>query len=87
LALLRTARDGASRVLCLHNVSVHRQTWTIATSKLDAGIGAWRDLLSGTEHDVAQGRLAIDLAPYQVCWLKMRDSEARAAGAKGGGTG
>ncbi|MBN1937351.1 MAG: sugar phosphorylase [Anaerolineae bacterium] len=59
-ALLRTAPDDQSRVLCLHNVS--GETLSAECSLIRAG---WRDLLSGetgTSH-------IVKLAPFAVRWL------------------
>ena len=68
-ALLRTARDGSSRVLCMHNVSPWQQKIQVATDRLGGSTGVWCDLVTGEDH-VADARLTVDLAPYGVCWLK-----------------
>ncbi len=68
-ALLRTARDGASRVLCLHNVSARRQEVEVAANQLGIVNGAWRDLVAG-QQVAAEARLVVDMAPYGVCWLR-----------------
>jgi glycosidase len=78
-ALLRVARDGASCVLCLHNVSDRVQQVEVSSEELGASAVAWRDLLTGDEYG-ADGKLRVDVGPYGVCWLK-------ALGASADGTG
>ncbi|MFN2129786.1 MAG: sugar phosphorylase [Anaerolineae bacterium] len=78
-ALLRIARDGASRVLCLHNASDRMQQVEISIERLGTSATAWRDLLTGQDHAADSG-LMVEVGPYGVCWLK-------ALGASGEGTG
>ncbi len=62
-ALLRTAPDGSSRVLCLHNVSDRAVTLSLRLS------GDRRDLLDGQAGASSGGTLT--LLPYAVRWLKL----------------
>jgi glycosidase len=72
-ALLRTAPDGGSRVLCLHNVS--DRPWTVQLRLDDLGLPggaqgrAWRDLLSGEAYRCDREGCSLVLPPYAVCWL------------------
>ena len=68
-ALLRTARDGASRILCLHNVSARHLQVEVATGQLGIANGVWWDLVTGQQY-AAEARLVVSLASYGVCWLK-----------------
>jgi sucrose phosphorylase len=68
-ALLRTAPDGSSRVLCLHNVA-NRELAVRLSMPAGETAGAWRDLLSGEVVPAAQGGPALTLPPYGVRWLR-----------------
>jgi hypothetical protein len=72
-ALLRAARDGSSRVLCLHNVSNRAQQVDVSSDELGSSARVWRDLVTREEH-AADGRLTVNLAPYGVCWLKASET-------------
>jgi glucosylglycerate phosphorylase len=70
--LLRTSPDGASQVLCIHNVSDREQSYTISAHTLDIMQPArWFDLLA---EQVLQpdtdGTLRLAVAPYGVQWLR-----------------
>jgi sucrose phosphorylase len=69
--LLRTSLDGASRVLCLHNVSGWTQPVQLSPSELDLPSGIWRDLLTGKAHRPGTGGLSLLLPPYAVRWLRI----------------
>jgi sucrose phosphorylase len=60
-AVERTAPDGHSRVIALHNVSGETAQVTLPGNR------GGRDLVTGTPHDSP----AIALHPYQVAWVKM----------------
>jgi glycosidase len=68
-ALLRTAPQGDSRVLCLHNVSPRA-----GTIRLDPGV--WRDLLSGEEVHAGSEGVSHLLPPYAVRWFASIGHEA-----------
>lgn len=61
-ALLRTALDGASRVLCLHNVS-----GAALRVECDPARSGWRDLLTGETGTSG----TVELPPFAVRWLKI----------------
>jgi len=71
VALLRLSPDGASRVLCLNNVTAQRRSVWLDPGELDLEPGLWRDLLGGEAHRVEPGGLSLSLAPYAVHWLKV----------------
>ena len=60
-AVERTAPDGRSRVVCLHNVSGGDQTVALPP-------GRWRDLLDDAAGPVSG---SLRLAPLQVAWLRL----------------
>ncbi|MCL6510103.1 MAG: sugar phosphorylase [Anaerolineae bacterium] len=66
-ALLRTAPDGRSRVLCLVNVSAEDQLVQVPWRVLLGTNNAVRDLLSGARLSVHGPSLELD--PYEVRWL------------------
>jgi sucrose phosphorylase len=74
-ALLRTAPGDTERVLCLHNVSDHTQLFQVNLDRLGGGDThntAVQDLLTAARYPVDQsGLLAVDVAPYQVLWLRL----------------
>jgi sucrose phosphorylase len=70
-ALLRTAPDGGSRVLCAHNVSAREQTWQLQPAEFGAGPGPWHDLLTGEDHPAGPDGLHLSLPPYAIRWLKI----------------
>ncbi|HZY45656.1 MAG TPA: hypothetical protein VFF70_13000, partial [Anaerolineae bacterium] len=53
------------RVLCLYNVSNERQTISIDPN--------WRDAVSLIDGRSIVSNSTIDLAPYQILWLKRND--------------
>lgn len=61
-ALSRFSPDGVEQVLCLHNVSSRPQQ-----VRLPKTSGPFVDLLTGRSW---AGARSIELAPYQVCWLR-----------------
>jgi glycosidase len=65
-ALLRTSADGAEHIVALHNVANRRVQVDLSAVPL-AEISAYHDLVSGQR--VAAGE-TLDVAPYQVLWLK-----------------
>jgi sucrose phosphorylase len=69
-AVLRTAPDGASHVLCLHNVSNQTLDYEAAGDEFRAGI-TWTDLLNEQHRPVPSSwTLRVALRPYETRWLK-----------------
>mgnify|MGYP005848613389 CR=1 FL=1 len=69
----RNAPKGSEQVLCLHNVSNSRQQVEIAPDEHSVAcerLDVLTDLLSGHTFQVSSGPLKIELAPYEVLWLK-----------------
>ena len=69
-ALLRGEPQGKHRVLCLHNVYDRpaRFEGEIPGAPPD---GRWVDLLSGQHHLARDGKISVELAPYQVVWARL----------------
>ncbi len=65
--LLRTAPDGDQRILALHNVANETVAVTLADPALPAA-DTLRDLISGAAFEPGA---IVELAPYQVMWLKL----------------
>jgi len=66
-AILRTSPDGQNRVLCLHNVS---STSVEITDLQFAADGEITDLISGERLEFGDSGLNIEVAPYQILWLR-----------------
>lgn len=69
-ALLRLARQGTERVLCLHNVSEAVQAVEVDLSA-SLGKGEYTDLITGKGLQVG-GRRPLLLEPYGVLWICRR---------------
>lgn len=69
--LLRTAPDGSTSLLCIHNVSNAEQPFQVGLDPLlFPRSGRVRDLITGATFPVdTSGNLTLNLAPYQVLWL------------------
>ncbi len=71
IVLLRTAPNGNSSLLCIHNVSSAEHSLSINLSSLPFRSDQMRDLITRAVFPVnASGDLALQIAPYQVLWLK-----------------
>lgn len=69
-ALWRLPQKGAA-LLCLHNVADADVALRLDLADTSlAGAEALLDIVSEKVYGVADGRLALTLAPYAVCWLK-----------------
>lgn len=77
-ALLRTAPDGASWIIALHNVSNAPAKVTLDLEALGLGTarGPLYDLVSGVTHALDGARLTLTLSRYAVCWLKPAGRDA-----------
>ena len=70
-ALLRTAPDGGSQVLCANNMSAREQTLQILPAEIGAAPDTWHDLLTGEEIAVDPSGVHLSLPPYAVRWLRI----------------
>jgi sucrose phosphorylase len=70
--LFRTAPDGTAPLLCIHNVSGGEQSFSVNLSSISFPRSEQvRDLITGMVFPVsASGDLNLQVAPYQVLWLK-----------------
>ena len=73
-AFVRTAGDGAQRVLCIHNVSNApvAATFDLAAAGLD-GVTRFVDLIDGVPATSGNGVLTLDLPAYGVRWLRTEE--------------
>ena len=71
-SFVRTAPDGSSQVLCIHNVTEKSQTFKTTLSAIGfASGGRLLDLVSGAFHKAGEdGSLTFKMAAYCVIWLK-----------------
>jgi glycosidase len=69
-ALLRQSRQGAERLLCLHNVSSAVQGVDVSL-RATLGSGKYTDLISGNELEAGGGR-TLALQPHEVLWIEAR---------------
>lgn len=69
-AVLRVAPDRSDSVLCLVNVSDHRLSASVDTSKTGlAATKAWTDLIGGSMYTAQKNHLPFELDGYQYMWL------------------
>jgi sucrose phosphorylase len=73
-SLVRTSPDGASRVLCLHNVSAQPRTFGADLASAGFRPGApLTDLLTGEVHPVdSAASVSLSVPGYGVCWLRQQ---------------
>jgi hypothetical protein len=73
-ALVRTALDGNSHVLCLHNVSNRVQSMHLLPTKLGLTASNWLDLLTGgvhaVGHDGVRNGWTLSLPTYAMRWIR-----------------
>lgn len=68
---VRTAPDGSSRVLCLHNVSGEHQTLQLSLAEAGFAPGAsLHELITGRPVRAGGDQLTLSLQPYEVAWLR-----------------
>ncbi len=69
-SVLRIAVDASERIMTLINVTVSVQNVEVSLADLDSNEVEWRDLLSDRVCWVEDGKLSLELQPYDVVWLK-----------------
>ncbi|MBU4444034.1 sugar phosphorylase, partial [bacterium] len=70
-AIKRISPDKKETVLCLHNLSKDSQQITIAIKDLQTiPVGGLLNILENRFYEVINGVLNIEMAPYEVLWLK-----------------
>ncbi|MCF8033954.1 MAG: alpha-glucosidase C-terminal domain-containing protein [Desulfarculaceae bacterium] len=70
LALLRTSPGGKDHLLSLINFSDQAVSLELPLPEEVAGVERWRDLVAGDEALSPEGKLSLELRPYQVAWLR-----------------
>jgi sucrose phosphorylase len=79
-AVLRTALDGSARILCLTNVSGEEVTVEVdCVDVFGPELPHLRELVHGEPISTDEGRVAVDLAPYRVGWIKGTPHQGGAA--------
>ncbi|MCG8605288.1 alpha-amylase family glycosyl hydrolase [bacterium] len=68
--VLRSLEDENRHVLAATNVTDKKQTAAIDVRFIQLSARPWRDLLSGQEFKVSEGKIKIELRPYDVFWLR-----------------
>lgn len=68
--VMRTSVDSEDTILSITNITDRRQSLSFAVQKAGLEVEAWRDLLSERRFETVGGKLAFDLEPYEVLWLK-----------------
>lgn len=68
-AVLRTSPDQSDHILCLTNVANRECRLDVDLSELGVPAKEWRDLTRSRDLEAREGRLRIDLQPYDVAWL------------------
>jgi len=68
--ILRSSPEEDQHILAVTNVSDQRQKVEIKVDDLGFTVGKWHELLSGQHLQAGNGRLRIELQPYDVLWLK-----------------
>ncbi len=71
-ALWRRGIHGRSALICLHNVSSQAHNITVDLSASRTKATQLIDLLDGTAYMVDNGRLNLDIKPYNVLWLELK---------------
>jgi glycosidase len=74
-AHLRTAPDGGTRVLCIHNVTNAAQPATVLLGKTYAGVRLTELITGAAVTADSAGRVALTLPPYGVLWLRYSGGE------------
>ncbi len=70
-ALLRTSLDGNCQTLCLTNVTNQNIELNLDTHKiLQKTVTSCADILTEREYSLVEGRLKLNISPYQVLWLQ-----------------
>jgi sucrose phosphorylase len=70
-AVLRAAVDRETQTLCLHNVT--SKSIKLVLSAFDLPFHPNQiliDVLNNQHYPISNGNLRVDIAPYQVIWLK-----------------
>lgn len=69
-SFIRERLDKTAIVLCLNNITNHPQIFETTAAKLQTSAWDWEDMLT-REHFLAKdGKLHLELKPYEVRWLR-----------------
>lgn len=70
--MLRTAADGSQKILAVVNVSAEVCRVQVSLDDLECEQEYWFDLVSEMEWAADEGRLYLNVLPYDVMWLEPR---------------
>ena len=68
-AVFRTSPERDQHILTLTNVTERPSSIEVSLSVLGVNETEWHDLLSGSAWEAQDGKLSIDLEPYDVIWM------------------
>jgi len=68
--VLRTSPEGDERILTMTNVADKKVELEISLSDIGIEANHWVDLINEREYDTSSGKLSVNLAPYDVVWMK-----------------
>ncbi len=68
--LIRKSIDGSDTILAMINVSNERQKLMLEPGEYGINVDSLTDLVSGLEIGISNGKLEVQLDPFQVMWLK-----------------
>lgn len=68
--VLRTAVDNSERILSIINITAFPQKILLDMNKIDIDDSAFIDLVSQKKYQVDDGKINMQLNPYQIVWLK-----------------
>ena len=66
---MRISPDADQRILSLINVTDQLEGLVVGADDLGVQVTVWRDLVGEGEWRAEDGRLRMELEPYQVVWL------------------
>jgi sucrose phosphorylase len=69
-ALMRTSPDGKEKILALTNVSTKVRRLEIPLDQISCDESYWYDIVSGVEWMSNDGKLFINMNPYDIVWLE-----------------
>ena len=72
-ASLRTSPEGDQHLLAMTNVSNSAISLSFTDKDLELGKTKWRDLVDDKPFQASNGKLEINLEPYEVLWLRPTD--------------
>ncbi len=69
-AVIRTSTDGTDKIFAITNITDTKQSCEINMIDLNIHENSWKDILSEKSFQTRDGRIAFDMEPYDIIWLK-----------------